>query len=655
MSGPIGPGTLLAGRYRLDDLLAENDGARFWRAVDTILARNVAVHAVPSDDERAPGLLEAARISATVTDPHLLRVLDCDDESGITWVVNEWGDGVSLDLMLQQGTLPPPRAAWLTREVADAIAAGHAQGIAHGRLNPESVLVTHAGAVKLIGYVVDASLQRSQAPDPLYGEIDDREADVIDLAGILYAALTGRWPGVAPSAVPRAPREGRRPLRPRQVRAGVPRTLDVVCERVLHKEASQHAMPIETAHEVAAALADFLGAAGTAAPLDLAGMHVEPTVRIQRDALVHGVPDLLADAAAAPDHDPDATQLSAAVAPSEPADDPADDLEATQLSAAVVPDEQQEDTRVFRDPRPAAREEVAPPPPFEDLPDRPLFATTERRVPAAAREAMAAAQASAEAQSTGAWGATDTTTRGRNGSSSGGRGDSGDTGGTGGTGYGFWPFTDEEAKNDVHTGKEGRGWLRTAIVVGVLIVVVVAMAIAFNRGRQDGGTSSGSSDSPSSSTATSGSPIKIAGVRDFDPEGDPPEENPDTVGNAIDGDPGTSWQTMTYRGNPALGGLKRGVGLMLDLGKDQKASSLTIRFKGAPTSFEVYAAPAGVTAAPDSVDQLDKVGGRSSAPERTTVKLDPAPSTRYLLVWLTKLPAGDGGYRGEITDITVRS
>ena len=153
-TGSIGPGTVLADRYRLDDLLTESAGARFWRATDTILARSVAIHAVPSDDPRAPHLLEAARVSATVTDPHLLRVLDCDDRDGITWVVHEWGDGISLDLMLQRGTLPAARAAWLTREVAEAIAAGHAQGVAHGRLNPEAVLVTHAGAVKLIGYVV---------------------------------------------------------------------------------------------------------------------------------------------------------------------------------------------------------------------------------------------------------------------------------------------------------------------------------------------------------------------------------------------------------------------------------------------------------------------------------------------------------------------
>ena len=138
------------------------------------------------------------------------------------------------------GTLPPDRAAWLTREVADAIAVAHAQGIAHGRLNPETVLVTQAGAVKLIGFVVDASLRAATTCATAYPEADDVEADVIDLAGLLYAGLIGRWPGRPPPPYPGTAR-GPRPLRPRQVRAGVPRTLDAICERVLHKEASQHA------------------------------------------------------------------------------------------------------------------------------------------------------------------------------------------------------------------------------------------------------------------------------------------------------------------------------------------------------------------------------------------------------------------------------
>ena len=142
---------------------------------------------------------------------------------------------------------------------------------------------------------------------------------------------------------------------------------------------------------------------------------------------------------------------------------------------------------------------------------------------------------------------------------------------------------------------------------------------------------------------------------DFDPLAEPPEENPEDAANAIDGDDATSWATSTYRGNPALGGLKPGVGLMVDLGKDQEAKSVTVRFKGQPTSFEVYAAPAGVTESPESIDQLDKVAAKADAGEKATVQLDPSPNTRYVLVWLTKLPSVPGGFRGEVTDITVRS
>jgi serine/threonine protein kinase len=627
VTSSIGPGTVLADRYRLEDLLAESEGARFWRATDTVLARSVAIHAVSSEDPRSAALLEAARVSATVTDPHLLRVLDCDDSGGITWVVNEWGDGVSLDLMLQQGTLPPSRAAWLAREVADAIAVGHAQGVAHGRLNPESVLVTHSGAVKLIGYVVDASLEPTRAPNPLYGELDDREADVIDLAGILYAALTGRWAGVSRSAVPRAPHEGRRPLRPRQVRAGVPRTLDAICERVLHKEGSRHALPIETAQEIAAALADYVGDPTQAAPLDTDAMHAEPTVSVPRGDLTAG------PAAVEPEPDDDwleSTQLSAAVP---------DDREASPQ--AETP-ENEETLVTMRTPAVAS----TPPPPFEDLPERPLFAGTERRAPRD-RPVSASTMSGLGATSSGPQGESLTGVEElapEPGADSGTR----DTGG-------FWPFVDEsDNRNDVHTGTEGRGWFRTAVIIAVLLVVVLATAYAFNRGRKDGGDTSTGTDPSGSTQTAAGAKIAVARAQDFDPLGDN-SENPGEVGNVIDGDPTTTWSTSTYYNNPALGGLKAGVGVLLDFGRDRAPRSVTIQFKGKPTDLELYAAPAGVTQAPDTLSQLDRVGSRSAAPTSTTIRLDSGTRTRYLLVWLTKLPPVKGGFRGEIADVTVRS
>ncbi len=641
-SAPIGPGTLLAGRYRLEDLLTDSDGARFWRATDTVLARSVAVHAVHSDDDRAPDLLEAARLSATVNDSHLLRVLDCDDADGVCWVVQEWGEGLSLDLMLQRGPLAPSRAAWLAKEVAQAIAAGHARGVPHGRLNPEAVLVTHSGAVKLIGYVVDASLHRAPPVSPVYGELDAREADVIDVAAVLYAALTGRWPGVAESSVPAAPMEGRRPLRPRQVRAGVPRALDAICERVLHREGSRHELPIETVDEVAAALADFTGEAASGT-LPMTASHDEPTSVLSRAGLAEearrrSLPaseatQTLATTGAGADAEPDDAEPDDAQP--DDAHDPGHDPDATGEMGALPTVPAMESTALHREPLEGpdstspmrAPDPVPPPPPFEDSPERPLFATTERRVPAAARAATTT-QPSPTVRPPAPAPAADPAQ--------------------------YWPFEGDEPPAASGNGHEGRGWLRTAVVVGVLLATVIAMVAAFSLGRGSGLPLVGGDDEPSQTAAPRPQSLSIAGARDFDPEGDQ-TENPDQAANAIDGDPATTWSTVTYYNRPDLGGLKSGVGLVLDLGEDQEVGEVTVRFGTAPTSFRLYAAPEGTTSSPTALDQLQEVGGQDGAPRRTTVQLDPAPTTRYLLLWLTELPAAPGGYRGEVAEINVRS
>ena len=320
---------------------------------------------------------------------------------------------------------------------------------------------------------------------------------MIDLAGILYAALTGRWPGVARSGVPRAPREGRRPLRPRQVRAGVPRTLDAICERVLHKEASQHAMPIETAHEIAAALSDYVGDPGLVAPLDLPACTASRPSRCAATRWPQEsptcTPKLLAAEAIEPDEAAEAAGLRGhpavhprprgagagsrghADVPGGPAGPRHDGPDAGAERAGCSP-------AALRGPPGAA-------------------ALRQHRAPGLRGSEGGRGSARGRVGPHATAGATATAARGGVDSTSGGTGD---------TGSGFWPFTDEdEAKNDVHTGKEGRGWMRMAIVVGVLIVVVVAMAIAFNRGRQDGGPTTGSP-----STTQSQSAAANAGGRD---------------------------------------------------------------------------------------------------------------------------------------------
>src|SRR3546814_16204613 len=86
------------------------------------------------------------------------------------------------------------------------MAKAHAQDIAHGRLVPENVMIDEAGAVKVIGFCVDAVLHGLPA-----GRV---HTEVLDLAGLLYTALTGRWAGPSKSTVAPAPIEhGRTPDR----------------------------------------------------------------------------------------------------------------------------------------------------------------------------------------------------------------------------------------------------------------------------------------------------------------------------------------------------------------------------------------------------------------------------------------------------------
>ncbi|MDQ4085943.1 MAG: protein kinase family protein, partial [Actinomycetota bacterium] len=255
----VEPGRQLAGRYRVEDLLAERAGARLWRAVDEVLRRSVAIDVLPSDSPRAAAMVQAARRAAVVTDGRFLRVLDAAEENGDVYVVREWAPGESLDLVLADGPLPHRRAAWIVHEVAEAVSVAHSAGIYHLRLTPENVLVTDTGGVKIIGLATDAALHGVK-------HADAEAEDVRALGRLLYASLVARWPNGPDCALPAAPVEHGRTMRPGQVRAGVPREIDEVCERILADPAHHKAEPLRHASAVAAELGDTVRLATDAAP-----------------------------------------------------------------------------------------------------------------------------------------------------------------------------------------------------------------------------------------------------------------------------------------------------------------------------------------------------------------------------------------------------
>jgi hypothetical protein len=593
------PGDVLADRYRLTDLLAESRGGRFWRAFDSVLQRDVAVHIIDLADERAPLLREAARTSATVLDRRMLRVLDIDEVDQRCFVVNEWGSGTSLDLLLADGgSLSPTVAAWIVAEVADTVALAHDSHVAHGRLVPENVLIDTDGAVRLIGFAVDAALHGLPA-----GRVS---TDVADLAGLLYAAMTGKWAGVSRSQVPSAPTSHGHVLRPRQVKAGIPRTLDSLCDHILNHGGDTEV----SAAMLADALRDFLGVSATAAESWLA--------RIEHPRRGEGVVVL------PPLPDPPVRPLRA--------DPPAPAAEEATQAGMPIFHEDTDEVEWLRHPS----EKPSPPPAFEPPPERPLFAPEPEDGQPVRRPRAAPVTHGPGGGGFWPWENTGTGT---------------------GTGSGVLPAFVDDEEDEEDRRPPGTSMLRLAGIIAACLLVLVAVVIAFNlgRGKTALGTTrqestQGPSRSPSSSsTGPATTALQIAGVRDFDPQGGN-GENPGQTTLATDGDPGTAWTTLRYTQQLGPGGLKTGVGLVLDLGATHDVGEVDLTLVGSPTSVSIYVSDAP----PVKVAGLDAAVSQDVTGTQGTLTLDRAASGRYVVVWLTKLPKVPGGFRGGIAEAVVK-
>jgi serine/threonine protein kinase len=220
------PGTRLGGRYRLEDRIAAGAGWDAWKAIDETLARAVTVFTFASGFPRIADVVTAARAASRLTDPRLAQVFDVEDDLEHAYVVMEWASGDTLGDMLEEGPLDPYRAARMIAEAAGALSSAHAAGVAHMCLSPGSVRWSPTGEVKVVGLGIDAALSGIVADEPV-------RSDTEGLGWLLYAALTGYWPGPEYPPLPPAPLAGGEPRSPRQVIAGIPLMLSEICDRAM--------------------------------------------------------------------------------------------------------------------------------------------------------------------------------------------------------------------------------------------------------------------------------------------------------------------------------------------------------------------------------------------------------------------------------------
>lgn len=143
---------------------------------------------------------------------------------------------------------------------------------------------------------------------------------------------------------------------------------------------------------------------------------------------------------------------------------------------------------------------------------------------------------------------------------------------------------------------------------------------------------------------------RAATVRSFDPGGPDNRENPAAVANAFDDEPSTAWTTDRYR-TAQFGGLKQGVGLLVDLRQPTAVSRVVLDLTAAGAKMELRAGNS-VGASADSLPVI----ARSTASQegiRLTLRPDGPAPYRYYLLWFTKLAEDGEQFRAGISEMVA--
>jgi hypothetical protein len=228
------PGLLLDDRYRLDQVRTDHQvtptlRSMVWRAIDESLGRFVAVHIVVAGDaRRRKRIVRAATRASTIADARFVRIYDVGevelDDRPAVWIAHEWVDAPTLAAVVRDEPLPPPVATDVGRQCAEALAVAAEAGVHHGRLHPDQVHVPPTGIVRISGLATAAAVHDVAA---------EEAGDVRALGGILFAALTGRWPLPGWLGLPLVGGTAATQAHARAVRAGVPREVDTVTAEAL--------------------------------------------------------------------------------------------------------------------------------------------------------------------------------------------------------------------------------------------------------------------------------------------------------------------------------------------------------------------------------------------------------------------------------------
>ena len=247
---------VIANRYEVIEHIGQGGMADVFKAVDTILSRNVAIKILRADLSNDTVSLmrfeREAQAATALAHPNIVEIYDVGDYKGHHYIVMEYVPGRTLkNVIRSRGPLHKEEAVDIMRQLVSAVAEAHSKGIIHRDIKPQNVIVKADGTVKILDFGIataKGSMQLTQtnnvmgsvhylAPELSQGKSASAQSDIYALGVVLYEMLSKEVPYKADAAIQVALMHMREPFPDiRTKNADVPQALANVIARAVAKD-----------------------------------------------------------------------------------------------------------------------------------------------------------------------------------------------------------------------------------------------------------------------------------------------------------------------------------------------------------------------------------------------------------------------------------
>lgn len=247
------------GRFKLQAELGRGGFGQVFRAYDPVLERDVALKLprfTAVDDSQRRRFVVEAKSAARLKHPHIVGVYESGEADGQPYIVSEFVSGETLAHRLKQQRPSLSQSVIWIRDLAEALAYAHREGVVHRDIKPENIMlggddrpqIMDFGLAKRTNEESSLTMEGSVLGTPAYMSPEQAQGDLehvgpasdqYSLGATLYQLLTGQPPFSGPPHKVVAAVTSVEPLEPQKLNSNIPADLQAIVQKAMHKDAAR--------------------------------------------------------------------------------------------------------------------------------------------------------------------------------------------------------------------------------------------------------------------------------------------------------------------------------------------------------------------------------------------------------------------------------